>query len=476
MKTLLFITISVIVVSVNFSFVFGAYGNSMLPNDSLCKGYIAGCILPDSVLNEVSLLPFSESGKDELAPTIKDGYLYYVERGGKRQEYSIFRICLDKTGAILIKDSGQQSTMNNGKEKIDTPENIYLNYSMDGKTLLLNTVNRYSVSKDLFIGAATEEKKGLVAFQYNGKGYSVGRATLSPDGEILVFSSDMPGTLGGIDLWMSTWENGFWSVPQNLGKEINTVADEVMPNFVSNTRLCFASSGHKGLGGYDLFYTEIKNKIFTFPVNMGRSVNTVSDEIGICYSSETDLYYFASNRRGNYDIYSLRTEINTTDSEDNFKEALASGSMKDTLKTEDAYSLKTEVGITGDEHNFEDTLTLNPPEDTLITKEFSEDEALLTSVADNAAKFTEGSPGNGETLPEVFYSIQVMALREPIYSKQRLLEIFGTEDKYFIVRENGWVKYRTGSFSTSEEAKRFAVKRGIKEFFIVKMDSSQIEK
>ena len=111
------------------------------------------------------------------------------------------------------------------------------------------------------------------AFTFNSTVYNVRHPAPAGDGTFLIFASDMPGGLGGYDLWISHFKNG-WQQPENLGPEINTEANEVTPVLAEDEQtLFFASDGHKGLGKLDIFSVsrageEWKNRIhLSFPLN-----------------------------------------------------------------------------------------------------------------------------------------------------------------------------------------------------------------
>jgi len=430
MKVLLFILIGTVYADVIFT-----SGISSFSYNADEKYSEAGALLlPDTVMSGLVLLPFN-TDKDELAPTLKDQYLYFIERKGKGRKYSGTRVPLEwlaGENGFLVKETWKPY-----KEEVGMPGNVYLNFSPDGKTVLLNTVDKNDMSKDLYIGDAKTKRKNLNAFPYNGKDYSIGRASISPDGKRLVFSSNMPGSLGGIDLWMSRNENGVWSEPENLGEGINTASDEAMPYFVSNTRLCFASSGRLGFGGYDLFYTDLEMDGSSFPVNMGETVNTKFNEIGICYSPETELLYLASDRRGNYDIYSYRPDIKIAEEKEEIVDVETGNSGLEAFVTH------------------QQTVT----EDSVVHKTRIEKSLIIAKE---------------DITDSVFYSVQVMALRASTYSRQHVLQVLGIDDIY-VVREDGWTKFRTGRFSSYRKARGYAIKKGIKKFYIVRMHSSQIE-
>lgn len=143
---------------------------------------------------------------------------------------------------------------------------------------------------------------------FNSDEYSVAHPALTPDGNRLFFSSDMPGGSGGKDLYVSEKLNGQWSLPINLGPFINTEGDEVFP-YYQGGRLYFASEGHFGLGGMDIFYVEERgNGDWSEVENLGAPVNSAFDDFGIVVKSDGQVGYFTSNRPGGAggdDIYSF---------------------------------------------------------------------------------------------------------------------------------------------------------------------------
>lgn len=146
---------------------------------------------------------------------------------------------------------------------------------------------------------------------------------LSPDGKTLYFASNRKdGSLGGIDIYSSRLnDNGTWSRPRNLGKTINTPGDELFPQIAPDGRLFFASNGHAGLGGLDIFvqdtviigYDSLKKPIKELRIkNVGTPMNSSYDDFGIAFRSKSS-GYFTSNRvgegaKGDDDIYMFRND------------------------------------------------------------------------------------------------------------------------------------------------------------------------
>lgn len=148
----------------------------------------------------------------------------------------------------------------------------------------------------------------IVPFYYNNDEYSVGHPTISKDGGILIFASDMPGGLGGVDLYYCIRLNnkGEWSRPVNFGKRINTEGDEEFPFLSDFNKLYFSSNGLPGLGGLDVFTIEIKDlKPVGVAENLGPPLNSPFDDFAVA-KIDAQSGYFSSNRKGNDDIYSFK--------------------------------------------------------------------------------------------------------------------------------------------------------------------------
>ncbi|MDX2190728.1 MAG: OmpA family protein [Bacteroidota bacterium] len=125
------------------------------------------------------------------------------------------------------------------------------------------------------------------------RNYSVGHPTLSKDGQTMYFVSDMPGGMGRTDLYKTSLENGKWSEPQNLGPYINTERDELFPFADDKDNIYFASNGHAGLGGLDIFKGNLGNGDVK---NMGYPINSMLDDFGLIINKDENEGFFSSNR------------------------------------------------------------------------------------------------------------------------------------------------------------------------------------
>lgn len=137
-----------------------------------------------------------------------------------------------------------------------------------------------------------------------GEGYSNGFATISADGQTLIFSSDRPGGVGGFDLWKCSKQGENWSVPIPLG-ELNTPGNEITPHFSGND-LYFSSDMLTGFGGYDVFKSTLNGTIFDDITNLGNQVNSSYDDYGFIWDETRFIGFFSSNRatgKGGEDLY-----------------------------------------------------------------------------------------------------------------------------------------------------------------------------
>ncbi len=156
----------------------------------------------------------------------------------------------------------------------------------------------------------------IKSFPFNNKNYSTAHPTISPSGNTLVFSSDMPGSEGGTDLYICKKdEKGNWTAPQNLGKTINTEGEEMFPYLFDDNTLYFSSDGWPGLGGLDIYKSTWSSysQVFSMPEHLGIPLNSASDDMSLTLLADGSSGYFASNRvapKGGDNIYMfLRQEV-----------------------------------------------------------------------------------------------------------------------------------------------------------------------
>ena len=240
--------------------------------------------------------------------------LFYVDLGSNEAPEPI-------TGKInTMFHEGPAVFFNDDQQVLFTRNNFNLGergFSDEG----VNLLNLYE---------AKRKKNGkwgkALPMKFNGDNYSTGHPTLSADGKTLYFASDRPGTHGKADIYRSTLVDGEWTEPVNMGDVINTIEDELFPYIDKDNILYFASQGHPGIGGLDVYRVDL-NAENPEVVNMGYPVNTSSDDFGLIVSG--DLGYVASNRAGGlgsddiYEVEILRPVIRTRLVDEETKELVA---------------------------------------------------------------------------------------------------------------------------------------------------------
>jgi outer membrane protein OmpA-like peptidoglycan-associated protein/tetratricopeptide (TPR) repeat protein len=143
---------------------------------------------------------------------------------------------------------------------------------------------------------------------FNSNNYSMAHPALSPDEKILYFATDMPGTLGQSDIFkVSINSDGSYGTPENLGNTINTEGKETFPYVTSENEIYFASDGHPGLGGLDVFVGKIEdNGTISSIQNLGADVNSPKDDFAYIIDPVSRRGYFSSDKdggKGSDDIY-----------------------------------------------------------------------------------------------------------------------------------------------------------------------------
>ena len=181
----------------------------------------------------------------------------------------------------------------------------------DGQTLVFTGCNRADGlgSCDLYISYFQDGEWSLpenLGSRINSAQWE-SQPSLSYDGSTLYFSSDRPGGLGGQDLWVSRKISGKWTMAKNLGNTINTIFDDSSPYLYPNgNTLYFASKGHLSFGGYDLFQSTFKENKWTKPSNLGYPINNSRNQIGYSISTDGWAYYSDNDFSGHAKLYRFK--------------------------------------------------------------------------------------------------------------------------------------------------------------------------
>jgi len=179
------------------------------------------------------------------------------------------------------------------------------------------------------------DKPELIDLKGGDDTVSVGHPCLTPDGEVLIFASDMPGGYGGIDLWYSVYNKRgkSWSTPKNLGPDINTDGNEMFPTMGEDGVLYFSSDGHIGVGGLDIFSAQRVGEEVKWikPKNLGYPIN----------SSANDFHYILTDERKGY----FTSNRPHSDVKGAYRDNIWSWELPPDLFTLDVRVIETEVGV-----------------------------------------------------------------------------------------------------------------------------------
>jgi outer membrane protein OmpA-like peptidoglycan-associated protein/tetratricopeptide (TPR) repeat protein len=258
------------------------------------------------------------SDKSDFGAVLYDNSLYFASaRNGARKTYGwtdepyldIYKADYNADGTIT---NPMTVTELNSKWH-DGPITI----STDGKTAYFASESyKEKVSEkdkkanakfsQVYLFKATKDGdkwSNITALPFNDKTYSTSNPSLSRDGKTLYFSSNRPGSLGGVDIWkVSVNADGTYGNPQNLGNKINTEGNESFPFIADdNKTLFFASSGKQGLGGLDIYQIDLSKG--TEATNLGKPVNTEKDDFAFSFNGAKKVGFLSSNRNGNDDIF-----------------------------------------------------------------------------------------------------------------------------------------------------------------------------
>jgi hypothetical protein len=263
--------------------------------------------------------PFSSRINDEFSPVLyKGGMVFCSDRrdnsvvtyiDDQNRLFKIFFVTRKGSSGwnhpkILAKEI--TTAFNDGPVTFNENGNI-IYYSRNNS--IANQLRNISDTSNKLGIYSAELKDGIWTnikpFTHNNQLFSFCTPSLTPDGERIYFSSDIPGGVGGMDLYYCDRHNNDWDQPVNLGPVINTPKNESFPFACKFGKLYFTSDGHQGFGGKDLFYTQEINGEWINPVHLDSAINSPADDFGICVDSTYKSGYFSTNRRKTDDIFSF---------------------------------------------------------------------------------------------------------------------------------------------------------------------------
>ncbi len=220
--------------------------------------------------------------------------------------------------ATLYTSEGSELVLSNKKiHLVKGDVNTKLNESLpyitkDGNTMYFtgNVVVNGVAKKNLHVLRATKKRKNkwgdIEDLSINDEGSSNGQAVLNADETVMYFVSDRNTTEGNTDIYaVELYKEGTFGIPQKMGAGINTSKKEISPFVTENNELYFASKGHKGNGGFDVFYVDLNTKDAA-AVNLGNTINSVVDDFSFSLNPNNSKGFISSNKEGNINIYHVK--------------------------------------------------------------------------------------------------------------------------------------------------------------------------
>jgi outer membrane protein OmpA-like peptidoglycan-associated protein len=255
--------------------------------------------------------------KPEYTPVVVNNTMYFTSKrqdDPKEKKNGIDGRYFESVYASTVKDGAFSEpvkvnlTLENGGIKLRKSGEAVVSASPDGKSLYIYKEGKiYSTPAE-----GSDHKLTMVDKTINFADLQ-NHAALSPDGKTMFFTSEAPNGRGGSDIYYSTLgDDGKWTNPRALDNTVNTPYDEDAPFMNESGVLFFASNGHPGYGGFDVYRTQLVNGAWTPPVNLGQPINSPGDDIFFTLMPNSSKGYYASARpggRGDLDIYKIHYVI-----------------------------------------------------------------------------------------------------------------------------------------------------------------------
>ncbi len=269
----------------------------------------------DSAYYQISNAPFN-TAHNEFSSTYDDGKLLFLSDRKQTKPlqytntwtengfYNLYQIKPNEKSAAAASlfNSGISSRYHEGPLAI---------FNAGQHIIFTRSISEKNSNGELVLGLFTAEKSkngmdwiNVQPFPHNNTAYSNYHPAISETGDTLFFSSQIPGGYGGGDIYFSIKKEGIWTQPENMGSQINTEGNEHF-SYLKDNILYFASDGHQGLGGLDIYWIDIKKQDAYQVINPGFPINSSYDDLGLTFATDKT-GAFSSNRpggKGNDDIY-----------------------------------------------------------------------------------------------------------------------------------------------------------------------------
>ncbi len=295
------------------------------PSNLLAINGIQGCELApgwkkNPTRYEVRRMDKFNSRRGEFSPMLagdKYDQLYFASSRSKDKDTKVSAITGQNNNNLFLVKQDEKGAWLAPVELEDEVNTEYdegtPSFSPDGNTMYYTYCAQDpegSRTAEIYISTRSSAKwgKGTRATIVKDSVTALGHPSISPDGKYLYFVSDAVGGFGGKDIFRARVAGNDFGPMENLGEEINTPGDEMFPYVRDSVTLYFASNGHPGMGGLDLFKATQDSTGKWKVENLGAPINSMADDFGITFAGKEERGFFCSNRndaRGYDHIYSF---------------------------------------------------------------------------------------------------------------------------------------------------------------------------
>lgn len=295
------------------------------PSNLLAINGIQGCELApgwkkNPTRYEVRRMDKFNSRRGEFSPMLageKYDQLYFASSRSKDKDAKVSAITGQNNNNLFLVKQDEKGAWLAPIELEDEVNTEYdegtPSFSPDGNTMYYTYCAQDPEgprTAEIYISTRSSAKwgKGTRATIVKDSVTALGHPSISPDGKYLYFVSDAVGGFGGKDIFRARVTGNDFGPMENLGEEINTPGDEMFPYVRDSVTLYFASNGHPGMGGLDLFKATQDSTGKWNVENLGTPINSMADDFGITFAGKEERGFFCSNRndaRGYDHIYSF---------------------------------------------------------------------------------------------------------------------------------------------------------------------------
>jgi hypothetical protein len=283
----------------------GSFANRV--NTDGTQPYASFYSAPDTVLNNlmIKVVPFDLAiiPPSSGVQFYKDGLVFLSSsksKGGMIADHISFGK-VDSHFAVLKDSVLDNAQILPSKAGMSVPSEA-TTFSSDYKTMYFTSYSKADGREKIYMATFSDGPAGGWSVDPNPLSFCSDKSAythpaLSADGNLMVFASDRPGSIGGMDLYVSLEKDGKWSDPVNLGDAVNSSFNELYPFLDSDNNLFFSSDNSQGFGGYDIYVCKFRSNTWEKPINLSLPVNTPLDDVAFKIDNEGGSFGFYTRKQ-----------------------------------------------------------------------------------------------------------------------------------------------------------------------------------